>query len=73
MKMLQKIRSFVAFMFVAGILAAVSLTSCDSKGSGDKATEDTEHPAGDSAEHADHPKGEAEHPKSDADTTKVVN
>ena len=73
MKMLQKIRSFVAFMFVAGILVSASLIACESKGSGDEAKEDTEHPAGDSADHADHPKGEAEHPKSDADTTKVVN
>jgi hypothetical protein len=73
MKFLQQFRSSLAVVVFASILAAASLSACDSKGKADDDKESTEHPAADSAEHADHPKGESEHPTNDADSTEVVN
>lgn len=67
MSTLKKLKSFVALMFVCSLLAFATLSSCEQKAKDD----DTEHPAGEDGEKADHPKGENEHPKNDSDTTKV--
>ena len=70
MNLLKRIKSFAVLMFICTLLVSAALTSCK-KGdtAGDEDT--TEHPAADTTEKADHPKGEAEHPTNDSDTTKV--
>lgn len=72
MNLLKRIKSVVVLMFVCTLLVSATLTSCK-KGDATADEETTEHPAGDSTDKADHPKGEAEHPKNESDTTKVEN
>ena len=72
MNWLKNLRFFAALVFVCGMLLSVTVTSCETKATGDDSTEQS----AEEAEKNEHPKEEGEHPagehpKSDSDTTKV--
>lgn len=67
---LKQVKFFTVLMFVCSLFFAASLTSCKkSQATGEEAATEaaTEHPAADSTEHAEHPKGGSEHPKGESE------
>ena len=73
MNWLKNLKFFAALVFVCGMLLSVTVTSCDTKTSGDNDAETEQAEEGENNEHpkedAEHP--QSEHPENDSDSTKV--